>query len=45
MVSSIYDTNRYFYIMLTLDAILFRKLPSVKIKTNKSSYITYKSYI
>ena len=44
MIKSIYDTNKYMYLMITLDAILFKRLPRIKIKTDQSPYITYKSF-
>ena len=45
MIKSIFDTNKYMYLMISLDAFLFKRLPSVKIKTDQSPYITYKSYL
>ena len=45
MVKSIYDQMKYFYLMIELDELLLRRLPTIKIKTNKSLYISYKSYL
>ena len=45
MVKTIYETNKYIYIMIELDHILFKRLPSIKFKANNSLYLSYKSYL
>ena len=45
MVKTIYDQMKYFYLMIELDELLLARLPSIKVKTNKSPYLSYKSYL